>query len=127
MTKGAPEILIVEDDDSTRLLLETYVELAGYVSVSAKDGRVALDMAKRYKPRLVVLDLMLPEIHGVGVCQALKQNPDTRAAKVLIVSAKIFPADRRQAEESRADLFMSKPLDRDAFIGVLQGLLGKNT
>ena len=117
-------VLIVEDDEATIQLLEIYVRFAGYKTLVAHDGRSALELVQSKKPSLVVLDLMLPELHGVAVCHHIKTNPQTKHIKVLVVSVKSFPADQKQVAEAGADMFMPKPLEKDEFIGAVNKLLG---
>jgi DNA-binding response OmpR family regulator len=119
-------ILIVEDDEATNKLFDLYLRGSGYKTLLAKDGRSALDMAQAHKPALVVLDLMLPELHGEAVCRQLKSNPKTEHIKVLMVSIKSFPADQKPGVEAGADLFLRKPLEKDEFIAAIDRLLGNN-
>jgi CheY-like chemotaxis protein len=117
-------ILVVEDDETTLKLEETFLAWAGYSFISAKDGRTALELAKSRRPALMVLDLMLPELHGIGVCQAIKSDPETRHIKVLVATIKSFGADRQQALQAGADGFLAKPVDQDGFISAIDALLG---
>jgi DNA-binding response OmpR family regulator len=118
-----PRVLVVEDDDSTREFLKYVVEEAGYDVETVGDGQSALDAAFRRAPNLVVLDLMLPEIHGLEVCHRLKTSGRFPNLKVLIVSAKAFPADRRQAQEVGADGFLPKPVNPVELLDLLRVLL----
>jgi DNA-binding response OmpR family regulator len=117
------KILLIEDDESTRELFGHYLAPEKYEVSGAADGRAGIDAARADPPDLVVLDLMLPELHGIGVCQALKSDPATRHAKVLVVSVKGFPADRKQAAEAGADGFLAKPVDRKDFVAAVKDLL----
>ncbi|MBI4395693.1 MAG: response regulator [Elusimicrobia bacterium] len=119
-------ILVVEDDESTLRLLELYLQGAGYETLTALDGSTALELVKSAKPSLVVLDLMLPEVHGIGVCHTIKSHPDTKQIKVLVVSVKSFPADQRQAYEAGADFFMAKPVEKNDFLKAVRALLNIN-
>ncbi len=120
---AAKKVLLVEDDEGTRELFSHYLGNEGYEVKGAADGRAGLEAARVQRPDLVVLDLMLPELHGIGVCQALKADPLTRHAKVLIVSVKGFPADRKQAAQAGCDGFLAKPVDRKDFVAAVRGLL----
>jgi DNA-binding response OmpR family regulator len=117
------KILIVEDDEAARELFVHYLDKEEVGVLTAADGQAALQVARAEKPDVVVLDLMLPELHGIGVCQELKKNPATRHAKVLIVSVKGFPADKNQAAEAGADGFLTKPVSRADFLAGVRKFL----
>jgi DNA-binding response OmpR family regulator len=117
------KILIAEDDDSTRELLTFIVAGAGHQVATAADGQKALEALTNSPPDLVVLDVMLPEVHGYSVCHQVKSNDGLRNVKVLMLSAKSFPADRRQAEEVGADAFMSKPVNPTELLAKISSLL----
>ena len=116
-------ILIVEDDEATRHLFGHYLEGEDCEVFCAVDGREGLQVAQAKLPDLVILDLMLPEIHGIGVCLGLKKDPVTKRAKVLVVSVKGFPADRKQAAEAGADGFLAKPVNCQDFLTAVRDLL----
>jgi DNA-binding response OmpR family regulator len=117
------QILVVEDDDATREFLRFIMENAGHQVRAVADGQAALNAVAAEKPALVILDVMLPELHGYEVCHRWKRNPATADIKVLILSAKTFPADRRQAQDVGADDFMSKPVDPHGLMGRVKALL----
>ncbi len=123
MTPEKKKILIVEDDEATLHLFGHYLEGEDCEVFCAVDGREGLEVAKAKRPDLVILDLMLPEIHGIGVCLGLKGDIATKHAKVLIVSVKGFAADRKQAAEAGADHFLAKPVSRQDFLTAVRDLL----
>ena len=82
-----PAALIVEDDQTCIYLWLRYMKRSGFRAISTQGGREALDLARRERPVLVVLDVMLPDIDGWQVLQALKSDPDTRDIPVLVCSA----------------------------------------
>lgn len=120
---GMAKILIAEDDESTRELLKYIVMSAGFEVTTAADGQIALNMITNAPPDLVVLDIMLPEVHGFSICHQVKSNEALKKIKVLMLSAKAFPADRRQAENVGADGFMSKPVNPEELIQKIKSLL----
>ena len=117
-------LLVVEDDEATRELLKHVLSGAGHSVRTADDGRAGLDAVAKEHPELIVLDIMLPEIHGFSVCHAVKSDPATKGVKVLMLSAKAFAADRRQAEEAGADGFLSKPVNPNELLQAIRNLLG---
>lgn len=117
------KILIAEDDDSTRELLTYIISGAGHQVSSAADGQKALNAITNSPPDLVVLDVMLPEVHGYSICHQIKTNDGLKNIKVLMLSAKSFPADRRQAAEVGADAFLSKPVNPNELLEKIKSLL----
>lgn len=116
-------LLVVEDDDGTRELLKHVLEAGGHTVRTASDGRKGLDAVAKKSPDLIVLDIMLPEVHGYAVCHEVKTSPGTKDIKVLMLSAKAFAADRRQAEEAGADGFMAKPVNPGELLQAIRNLL----
>jgi twitching motility two-component system response regulator PilG len=116
-------LLVVEDDEATRELLAHVLTGAGHRVRTADDGRKGLDAVAAEKPDLIVLDIMLPEVHGFSVCHEVKHNTATESVKVLMLSAKSFAADRRQAEEAGADGFLAKPVNPGELIQAIKNLL----
>ncbi len=117
-------LLVVEDDEATRDLLKHVLTGAGHQVETAADGRLGLDAVARKAPELIVLDIMLPEVHGFSVCHEVKHNPATQSVKVLMLSAKAFAADRRQAEAAGADGFLAKPVNPAELLQAIKNLLG---
>lgn len=118
-----PLVLVVEDDPSLRDIFLDHLRADGIPAIGADSGPAAIQAARERKPALVVLDIMLPEIHGIDVCHRIKSDPALARTKVLIVSVKSFPADRKQAEEAGADGFLSKPVGRSEFLETVRQYL----
>jgi CheY-like chemotaxis protein len=115
--------LVVEDDEATRELLKHVLTGAGHDVRTAEDGQLGLDAVAKEAPDLILLDIMLPEVHGFSVCHQVKSDPATKSVKVLMLSAKAFTADRRQAEEAGADGFLAKPVNPTELLQAIQNLL----
>ncbi|MFH9982505.1 response regulator [Streptomyces sp. NPDC017179] len=99
-------ILIVEDDTLQAELVRRLLLQEGHTPVVVHDGRAALDEARRRRPDLVVLDLMLPEVDGLGVCRALRRDGDV---PVLMLTARSTEDDLLRGLELGADDYMTKP------------------
>ena len=80
------KILIVDDDPDNVLIITQIVEDNGYTTVSANDGKEGLELAKREKPDLITLDLIMPEQSGILMFQELKKDPDLCEVPVIIIS-----------------------------------------
>jgi len=100
------KILVVDDENSIRRLLETRLLMLGYEVVTAADGIEALDIFRNQVPDLVVLDVMLPQLDGYGVCQELRKQSDI---PIIMLTALGDVADRLMGLELGADDYMGKP------------------
>jgi CheY-like chemotaxis protein len=116
-----PTALIVEDDMACVYLWRRYMKESGFRPVSTDSGREALELAQSKHPSLVVLDVMLPDIQGWEVLQALKADPATRDIPVLICSG-FYEKERSVAEG--ADGYLQKPVLYDNFVQALAELRG---
>jgi CheY-like chemotaxis protein len=115
---GHPTILIVDDDPAIRKMLVEMLSLEGYPAETANNGREALDVLGRSGPRVVLLDLLMPEVDGRGVVEALSANPAERKKhKIILVSAMQYLAG---AEDIQADGRLTKPFTLDDLLRVLE-------
>lgn len=108
MSKGS-RILIVDDEPDVLELLEYNLREAGYVILLAEDGQQALEKARNERPDIILLDLMLPEVDGLKVCKALKQDQTTSNIPIIMVTAKAAEIDRVLGLELGADDYVTKP------------------
>jgi two-component system phosphate regulon response regulator PhoB len=102
-------ILIVEDDEDILQLLEFNFESAGFEVSTSMDGREGLAMAKRLRPDMVLLDLMLPGMDGFDICKELKRDAETNAVPVIMLTARSEEVDRIVGLELGADDYVVKP------------------
>jgi two-component system phosphate regulon response regulator PhoB len=103
------KILVVDDEPEAVELVEFNLEQAGFDVVTAADGAEALKKARSAHPRLVVLDLMLPEIDGLEVCKMLRRDPATASIPIVMLTAKAAEIDRILGLELGADDYLTKP------------------
>lgn len=102
-------IMVVEDHAQTRELLQYNLQAAGYEVRSAGSGEQGLDAMSRWRPDLVLLDIMLPEIDGLEVCRRLKQTPSLRGVPVIMLTARGEEVDRVVGLELGAEDYVLKP------------------
>ena len=121
--RKAYDILIVEDNleqaHLTKLLVEEYGFSAHFITKSAD----ALDTIQTDKPALIILDLMMPELDGLRLCQQIKTTPELNGTKIIIYSGKMHDSDRRKALELGADAFFVKPTRANTLIQKMKELL----
>jgi DNA-binding response OmpR family regulator len=116
-------IQIVEDSPDIAELIRHYLKRAGYETVVVGSGRDALTKARQSTPDLVVLDIMLPDLDGLQVCQALRGDPATATVPILMLTAKGEEADRVRGLELGADDYVTKPFSPKELVARVGALL----
>jgi excisionase family DNA binding protein len=120
------KILVIDDD---RLIVETIVtsleeEAFNYEIISASDGFEAGLQVSHFKPDLLILDLMMPDIDGYEVCRKVKQDPATCHIKIVVLSAYMDEDNYERMKRNGADVCFSKPLPLEKLKKEVAGLLG---
>ena len=113
-------VLIVEDDRRIAEWVQTYLERAGFTAEIARDGREGLERSRKTKPDLVILDLTLPYLDGVSLCQTLRRESDV---PIIMLTAREAPADRIRGLESGADDYIVKPFEPDEVVARVEAVL----
>jgi threonine synthase len=104
-----PRIAIVDDHpDVRRLVRRILISQGNYTLFEASSGKEAVDVAKREHPNLMILDLMMPEMDGFSVLEALQQDPDTAEIPVIVLTAKELTADEKQRLQGHIRAMMQK-------------------
>jgi len=121
-------VLVVDDDEAGRYLLESLFTAHGYEVVSAVDGIDALDKARQAVPDLIVTDVLMPRMDGYKFCVRLKNDPDLQSVPVLVYTASFGdPADQRFALSLGVNSFLLKPQDPDTLVAEVARLLAMET
>ncbi len=105
-----PRILIVDDEGDFIELVKFRLGGLGYEFLVASDGVQALTQARQFKPDLILLDILLPDLDGLSVCEILRRQPSTKKIPVIFMSALTGDVTRRSANLHAQDFF-TKPLD----------------
>ena len=121
----AVDVLIAEDEPSILDSLDFILRRAGYSIESVTDGEAALAAIRRQRPRLVVLDVMLPRRSGFEVLKQIRADAVTRDLPVLILTAKGQAQDRLIAEQLGASSFITKPYANAEVVGTVRRLLAE--
>ncbi len=109
-------ILVVDDENDILEMTGIMLTSAGYDVLTSSDGETALDMVKNNKIDLIILDAVMPGMHGLDVCRALKRNPTTKVIPVIIFSALGTGVDMMLEERDKADAYISKPFTRKVLL-----------
>lgn len=123
MKKVKNRILIADDEPNILLSLEFLMRKNGYEVFIARNGNEAIDLVKRYKPALAVLDIMMPDIDGYQICEFIKSSPNYSDCKILFLSAKSKDSDISKGLESGADAYMTKPFSTRELVQKIGDLL----
>jgi DNA-binding response OmpR family regulator len=106
---GKPRVLIVEDEPNIVLSLEILLRRAGYETVSTGDGEEALELIRRTRPEVVLLDIMLPKRNGYEVCRLMKSEQFLSAIPVIMLTAKGQEVEILKGLELGASAYIAKP------------------
>ncbi|MDN3511798.1 MAG: response regulator [Candidatus Jettenia sp.] len=117
------KILIVDDEQDLVKLIRYHLEKDGYKVLSASNGEDALFMARRERPELIVLDLMLPGIDGLEVCKKLKTTPELTTIAIVMLTAKGEESDITVGLKLGADDYITKPFSPKELIARIQAVL----
>jgi DNA-binding response OmpR family regulator len=116
-------ILVVEDQDSIRKMIEALVQARGYAVTAVASGAKAIDVAATDPPDLVLLDLMLPgQFDGFEVCRRLRSDPNTSSVPVVIISALDDAESRAKATDAGATAYYTKPFSPIALLKEIERL-----
>lgn len=120
---NAQKILVADDEVFMLRLLEMTLKKGGYEVISCRDGKEALNAAVAQLPQLIVLDVMMPGLDGLGALRQLKENPATQKIPVVVLSAKGHALTKVEAEASGAALFLAKPFSPNELLNTVQTIL----
>ena len=113
-------VLLVDDDHKLVSLVRMYLEREGFQVVAAYDGAQALDVVARHRPQFVILDLMLPRIDGISVCQQIRK---TSSVPILMLTAKVDEADKLVGLQVGADDYVTKPFSPRELVARVRAIL----
>ena len=120
MTK---KVLVVEDNELNMKLFRDLLEAHGYGTVQTSNGNEVLDLARRERPDLILMDIQLPEVSGLDVTRWLKADDELRAIPVIAVTAFAMKGDEQKIREGGCEDYISKPISVTGFIETIQKYL----
>ena len=107
------KILVAEDDRDSRELLTWILQKLGYQVVAAENGKEAWEVFRRGRFRLVISDVLMPELDGLELCRRIRKHQQSKYTYVIIITALIGKKDYLEGMEAGADDFVTKPFDPD--------------
>ncbi len=113
------KIVIADDMDTVLMLEEILLKKTGYEIVKAKTGTEALKKIQSEKPRIALLDLIMPEMSGDAICRFIKNNGELKHIKIVIITSHGKPEDKERALRSGCDYFLTKPVNSRELLDIV--------
>src|SRR5829696_3922669 len=119
-------VLVIDDNTDLRENTAEILDLAGFKTFTAENGKRGVEVATREKPDVIVCDIMMPELDGYGVLHLLRKNPDTQNIPFIFLTAKTERGDFRKGMEMGADDYVTKPFDDIELLNAVEVRLKKS-
>lgn len=117
------KILVVDDEVQLVEMLKIRLKANGYETLTAYDGREALEKTRKQNPDLIILDLMLPKIDGYKVCRTLKFNKKYKTIPIILFTAKVQELDKKMGSYVGGDAYITKPFESQVLLSKIKELL----
>jgi two-component system, cell cycle response regulator DivK len=121
----APLVLIVEDNELNMKLFRDLLAAYGYATVETRSGMEALELARKHRPNLILMDIQLPEVSGLEVTKWLKDDDDLAGIPVVAVTAFAMKGDEQRIRQGGCEAYISKPIAIQSFIGTVRKFAGE--
>lgn len=121
-TEG-PTILVVDDEEDLLSLLEYNLEQEGYEVLLARDGVEAIEKTREHEPDLIILDIMMPKMDGIEVCERLRKDAHLRTIPIMMLTARSEEEDQVQGLDVGADIYLGKPVSVSVIVSQTKALL----
>ncbi len=119
----AKTVLIVEDNELNMKLFHDLLEAHGYSTVATRNGVEAIDLARKHRPDLILMDIQLPGMDGLAATALLKNDPATAAIPVIALTAMAMKEDREKTKAAGCDAYIAKPLRYQELFAAIDALL----
>lgn len=116
-------ILLVDDEPNILLAIEFLLKKEGYTIQKAFDGQQALELAATFRPDIVVLDVMMPELDGFEVAQRIRNTPSFDDVRIIFLTAKGTPSDKMRGYSSGGEVYLIKPFDNDELVRIVNEIV----
>ena len=119
----AKVILVVEDDPKDLKLIRDLLQVSGYKTIEATDGKQGVELAKASKPDLILMDVMMPRMDGYTACRAIKTDKATKAIPVVMVTSVDYELNKELGRDVGAAEYITKPVNRQELLDVISRFL----
>lgn len=120
------KILVVDDDQDIQEMLSYNLRKEGYAVKSADNGRMAIEVAEEFRPDLIILDVMMPEMDGIETCRELRANPDLEQSIIAFLTARGEDYSQIAGFDAGADDYIAKPVKPRVLISRVQALMRRH-
>jgi CheY-like chemotaxis protein len=117
-------LLLDDDDDFLAVTTKLLSQIGKFEVVASSDSEGAMELIRKEKPGLILLDIMMPKVDGFTICKNVKSAPDLKHIKIVVYSAKIFDVDKKKALKLGADAYISKVIDSSKMMDTIHQVLG---
>ncbi|PWC33284.1 response regulator [Azospirillum sp. TSO35-2] len=121
--KPAKTVLIVEDNELNMKLFHDLLEAHGYDTLQTRDGMEAMQIARRHRPDLILMDIQLPEVSGLEVTRWIKDDPDLKSIPVVAVTAFAMKGDEEKIRQGGCEDYVAKPISVVKFLETVKKFL----
>jgi DNA-binding response OmpR family regulator len=120
------KLLLVDDEPDILELLVLRLEAHGYNIITGQDGKEALDLIKKHRPDLIIMDVMMPPPDGFDVCKEIKNSEDYKDIPLILLTARCSKKDISKGSDVGADLLLPKPYDPQLLLSSVRNFLEPN-
>ena len=120
----AKTVLIVEDNELNMKLFRDLLEAHGYETSGTSNGIEAIDLVRKMRPDLILMDIQLPQVSGLEVTKWIKDDPELRSIPVVAVTAFAMKGDEERIREGGCEAYLSKPISVGKFIETVRRFIG---
>src|ERR671923_774223 len=119
----AKTVLIVEDNELNMKLFHDLLEAHGYQTIETRNGIEALDLARKHRPDLIIMDIQLPEVSGLEVTKWIKEDDDLKSIPIIAVTAFAMKGDEEKIREGGCEAYIAKPISVVQFLETVDRFL----
>ena len=119
----AKTVLIVEDNELNMKLFHDLLDAHGYKTIQTRDGLEALDLARKHRPDLILMDIQLPEVSGLEVTKWLKEDDTLKSIPVIAVTAFAMKGDEEKIRDGGCEAYIAKPISVTSFLQTVERFL----
>jgi len=116
-------VAIIDDEPFIRETASFILEMEGYEVITACNGEEGLELVRQERPKVVLLDVMMPRKNGYDVCREIKSDPALKDIFIIMLTAKGQKADQEKAQEVGADCYITKPFDDEVVLALISRVI----
>jgi two-component system cell cycle response regulator DivK len=121
---GRKTVLIVEDNELNMKLFHDLLAAHGYTTIQTRSGLEALELARRHRPALILMDIQLPEVSGLEVTKWIKEDDELRTIPVVAITAFAMKGDEERIRSGGCEAYISKPISVSGFLETVHRFVG---